>query len=107
MNTPQKTTEEWREDFVVLVRCHLCGELNEYEAGKLKGFTEQIAELLSLERKRVAEEDMKIIEESQWQCPEHGLPKFEKTACLECKDALSTNVVLQNIISKIREKFLL
>jgi len=43
----------------------------------------------------------KIIEESRWECYEHGLPNYEKTDCVECNSALETNVVLEALLSSL------
>lgn len=38
------------------------------------------------------------IKDSQWECSLHGLPKYEKTSCVECNEAMEINVVLNNLI---------
>jgi len=43
----------------------------------------------------------KIIEESRWECYEHGLPNYEKTDCVECNSALETNVVLEALLASL------
>lgn len=39
------------------------------------------------------------IKESQWECPTHGLPKYEKTDCVECNEVMEINVVLNKLIT--------
>jgi len=64
----------------------------------IKAFlSSKIAQTLAEERERVG----KIIEESHWECPEHGLPKFQKTDCVECDSALEINVVLGALLSSL------
>ena len=58
---------------------------------------DSIAQAVAEERARVRE----TIKESQWECPEHGLPKFENTDCVECNSALEINVVLGAILSSL------
>jgi len=57
----------------------------------------KIAQARAEERERVR----KIIKESRWECYEHGLPKYEKTDCVECNSALETNVVLEALLSSL------
>jgi len=56
-----------------------------------------LAEAVAEERARVR----KIIKESLWDCAEHGLPKYEKTDCVECNSALEINVVLEALLSSL------
>jgi len=71
---------------------------NEFHSQNIKRFLiESINQAVAEERERV----VGIIEESQWECPEHGLPKFEKTDCVECNSALEINVVLGAILSSL------
>jgi len=58
---------------------------------------EELAKARADERARVR----KIIEESRWECYEHGLPKYEKTDCVECNSALEINVVLEALLSSL------
>lgn len=49
------------------------------------------------------EKDWKTkIKESRWECPIHGLPEYKKTDCLDCKQALEVNVVLDNLLAQAR-----
>ena len=45
----------------------------------------------------------KIIEESRWDCAEHGLPNYEKTDCVECNSALEINVVLEALLASLEK----
>ena len=57
-----------------------------------------------LTQQALAEERERVrgtIKESHWECPEHGLPKFEKTDCVECNSALEINVVLGALLSSL------
>jgi len=83
-----KRTED--VDFHYGVGLWVVTEMKEFIASKI---TQALAE----ERERVG----KIIEESHWECPEHGLPKFQKTDCVECDSALEINVVLGALLSSL------
>lgn len=41
-----------------------------------------------------------LVETSQWQCPEHGLPKYnlDKDFCLDCDEARGINVILVKLL---------
>ena len=70
----------------------------DWALNKLKSLiAESINQARAEERERVG----KIIEESHWECPEHGLPNYEKTDCVECNSALEINVVLNALLSSL------
>jgi len=83
-----KTRKEFREKFP-----DRCADTKEAESFLSKSIHQAVAE----ERARVR----KIIEESLWDCAEHGLPKYEKTDCVECNSALEINVVLGSLLSSL------
>jgi len=56
-----------------------------------------VNQAIAEERERVGE----IIEESHWECFEHGLPNYEKTDCVECNSALEINVVLDDLLASL------
>ena len=80
------------------------------EDDKLLGYSQNAAvvpsdieELLLQSQIKVIEAVQQQLRDSQWECPEHGLPEFSITECLECKNALSINVILQDQISSLNE----
>jgi len=84
--------EEWFEN-VPDARRELKRMIAEIENEERSELTQAVAE----ERERVR----KIIKESLWDCAEHGLPKYEKTDCVECNSALETNVVLEALLASL------
>jgi len=75
-------------------------KLNGEERKGIRNLIEfSIHQALAEEKARVG----KIIEESHWECPEHGLPKFQKTDCVECNSALEINVVLGALLASLQD----
>ena len=134
MKKEKNTTKEWRERFKKKFGFPggtMLGIGDKYKSAKgignhqftynrvesfiSKELERKEKETASLERKRVAEEVVdevfKIIEDSEWQCPEHGKEfRITPPLCEECNQCLEVNVVITNILpslAKVKEKYLL
>jgi len=95
----EKILEEFDEKFEIPKSCpdFLKKHLSELLMDIKAFFSKKLDQARAEERERVG----KIIEESHWECPEHGLPNYEKTDCVECNSALEINVVLNALLSSL------
>jgi len=100
------TDKKLKEKFIEILKFNMLEPTIDPEDGNFedhlsiqlwKFFINELAQAIAEERARVR----KIIEESRWECYEHGLPNYEKTDCVECNSALETNVVLEALLSSL------
>lgn len=82
-----------------------CGIVDENAAtfDELKAFLASELTLAYQEGEKDAEERVKeIIEESEWECPEHGKEfRITPPLCKECNQCLEVNVILVNLLASI------
>lgn len=110
MNTPSTPSAGWIEEFDKEFVPILSAWANVREKhwresvpnNELKSF---ITSLIESERAEAREEAIRecigVVEESKWQCPEHGEPPFKKTECLECNDSLNINVCICSVLESL------